>query len=152
MEVEAESAAYLVCNLLGVDAGSYSIPYVANWAGADVDLVQETARKVLATARAIVAGLEAELGVDLRPNPIADAITASHGPAAQPPRRRRSQSVPERPIRSFKITSLPGLSTGDDSPLPSRPSNRIARQASTTPPHKLSRSPKPARRQNRLLR
>jgi hypothetical protein len=76
MEVEAESVAYVVCGLLGVDAGSYSIPYVANWAGAEVELVQETAYKVLATARAIVVGLEAELGVDLRPNPIADAIAA----------------------------------------------------------------------------
>jgi hypothetical protein len=83
MEVEAESVAYVVCDLLGVDAGSYSIPYVANWAGADVELVQETAHKVLATARTIVTGLEAELGVDLRPNPIADAIAASHNPVVE---------------------------------------------------------------------
>lgn len=70
IEVEAESVAYVVCDILGVDAGSYSIPYVANWAGADVELVQATAQKVLATAREIVAGLEAELGVDFRPNPL----------------------------------------------------------------------------------
>lgn len=71
IEVEAESVAYVVCDILGVDAGTYSIPYVANWAGADAELVQATAQKVLATARQIVAGLEAELGVDLRPNPFA---------------------------------------------------------------------------------
>jgi N-terminal domain of anti-restriction factor ArdC len=70
MEVEAESVAYVVCDILGVDAGSYSIPYVANWAGADVELVQATAQKVLSTARDVVAGLEAELGVDLRPDPL----------------------------------------------------------------------------------
>ena len=74
MEVEAESVAYVVCDLLGVDAGSYSIPYVANWAGADVQLVQDTAHRVLGTARTIVAGLENELGLDLRPNPIAAAL------------------------------------------------------------------------------
>ncbi len=74
IEVEAESVAYVVCDLLGVDAGSYSIPYVANWAGADVELVEATAQKVLTTARQIVKGLEAELGVDLRPNPIAAVL------------------------------------------------------------------------------
>ena len=70
MEVEAESVAYVVCDILGVDAGTYSIPYVANWAGADVEVVQATAHKVLSTARDVVAGLEAELGVDLRPDPL----------------------------------------------------------------------------------
>ena len=70
MEVEAESVAYVVCDILGVDAGSYSIPYVANWAGADVERVQATAHKVLSTAREIVASLEAELGVDFRPDPL----------------------------------------------------------------------------------
>ena len=70
MEVEAESVAYVVCDILGVDAGSYSIPYVANWAGADVELVQATAHKVLSTAREIVASLEAELGIDFRPDPL----------------------------------------------------------------------------------
>lgn len=77
IEVEAESVAYVVCDILGVDAGNYSIPYVANWAGANVELVQATAQRVLATARQIVVGLEAELGIDLRPNPIADAVRKS---------------------------------------------------------------------------
>ncbi len=87
IEVEAESVAYVVCDILGVDAGEYSIPYVANWAGADIQLVQDTAHRVLAAARTIVAGLENELGVDLRPNPIADAITASQQPETPPPAR-----------------------------------------------------------------
>jgi hypothetical protein len=83
IEVEAESVAYVVCDLLGVDAGEYSIPYVASWAPGDAARVQETAQVVLGTARRIVAGLEAELDVKLRPNPIADALTA-----------RQSQTVP----------------------------------------------------------
>jgi hypothetical protein len=85
IEVEAESVAYVVCDILGVDAGEYSIPYVANWAGADVQLVQDTAHRVLATARTIVAGLENELGVDLRPNPIAEAMNANRQPEPPPP-------------------------------------------------------------------
>jgi hypothetical protein len=33
MEVEAESTAFVVCQVLGVDSGVYSFPYVASWAG-----------------------------------------------------------------------------------------------------------------------
>jgi hypothetical protein len=88
MEVEAESVAYVVCDLLGVDAGSYSIPYVANWSGADVNLVELTAHKVLATAGVVATRLEAELGVDLRPNPIAEALRVTEPePSADPPGR-----------------------------------------------------------------
>lgn len=32
MEVEAESVAFVVCNVVGVDSGRYSFPYVASWA------------------------------------------------------------------------------------------------------------------------
>src|SRR6478735_3100614 len=84
IEVEAESVAYVVCDTLGVDAGDYSIPYVAGWSAADPQLVQDTAHRVLTTARTIVLALENELGVDLRPNPIADAITANQEPALEP--------------------------------------------------------------------
>ena len=95
IEVEAESVAYVVCDLLGVDAGSYSIPYVANWAGADVELVEATAQKVLTTARQIVTGLEAELGVDLRPNPIAAVLNAGteQEPAAPESLSRTTGSI-----------------------------------------------------------
>lgn len=83
IEVEAESVSYVVCDLLGVNAGSYSIPYVANWASGDTELVQATATKVLTTALHIVKGLEAELGVDLRPNPIAAILNDSPQQAQQ---------------------------------------------------------------------
>jgi hypothetical protein len=84
LEVEAESVAYVVCDLLGVDAGEYSIPYVASWAAGDGDRIEETAQTVLTTARKIVTRLEAELGVDLRPNPIADTVAKQHARAAEP--------------------------------------------------------------------
>ncbi|HUY07226.1 MAG TPA: ImmA/IrrE family metallo-endopeptidase [Acidimicrobiales bacterium] len=32
-ELEAESAAYIVCNRLGIDSGDYSFGYVASWVG-----------------------------------------------------------------------------------------------------------------------
>lgn len=35
MEVEAESTAFVVCNVVGVDSACYSFPYVASWAGDD---------------------------------------------------------------------------------------------------------------------
>lgn len=73
MEVEAESVAYVVCDTVGVDAGEYSIPYVANWAGANADTVRATAERVLGTARSIVASIEHTLGVELTADPLATA-------------------------------------------------------------------------------
>ena len=89
VEVEAESVAFVVCDLLGVDSAEYSIPYVASWAVGDPERIQETAQSVLATARKIMTGIESELGVDLRPNPIAEALTASQGKMAEPSRPER---------------------------------------------------------------
>lgn len=90
VEVEAESVAYVVCDILGLDAGEYSIPYVANWSGADAALVEATATRVLAAARQVVRGLEAELGIDLRPNPIADIL---NGQAQAEPARTSTLSL-----------------------------------------------------------
>ncbi|MFP5489136.1 MAG: hypothetical protein ACLGHQ_12625, partial [Acidimicrobiia bacterium] len=77
VEVEAESVAFVVCDALGVDSADYSIPYVASWAAGDPERIQETAQSVLTTGRKIITGIEAELGVDLRPNPIAEVLVAS---------------------------------------------------------------------------
>ena len=52
-EVEAESIGYLVASVAGLPADSSSIPYVATWAGGDLDLIKATAARVIATARAI---------------------------------------------------------------------------------------------------
>jgi len=73
VEVEAESVAFVVCDMLGVDSASYSIPYVANWAGGELDRVRSTAERVLGAARQIVTGLEKELGVELLQDPLAGA-------------------------------------------------------------------------------
>jgi len=53
MEVEAESVAYVVAGLAGLDTSSYSIGYITGWAGEDLDLIRETAARVLRVAHTI---------------------------------------------------------------------------------------------------
>ncbi|MUK02807.1 DUF1738 domain-containing protein [Vibrio cholerae] len=48
-ETEAESVAYVVAGMLGLDTSAYSVGYVAGWAKADLDLVRSTAANVLKT-------------------------------------------------------------------------------------------------------
>lgn len=50
-ETEAESVAYVVAGLLGVDTSRYSIGYVAGWSAADADTIKTTATHVLHAAR-----------------------------------------------------------------------------------------------------
>ena len=52
-EVEAESVAYIVGNVHGIDTGGYSMPYVAGW-GEDAAVITATASRVLKTARDIL--------------------------------------------------------------------------------------------------
>jgi len=54
-EVEAESVAYVIGAAHGLDTSSYTIPYVAGWASADLDLIRGTAERVLSTARQVLA-------------------------------------------------------------------------------------------------
>jgi hypothetical protein len=56
-EVEAESVAYLVCTQMGIDAADYSLPYVARWADGDLELIQQSAERVVGAARSILDGL-----------------------------------------------------------------------------------------------
>jgi hypothetical protein len=56
-EVEAESVAYIVCAASGLESSSYSLAYVAGWAGGDVKLVVATGEKVSGCASEILAGL-----------------------------------------------------------------------------------------------
>jgi hypothetical protein len=52
MEVEAESVAFVVCKILGLDTSSYSFPYVSLWAGhekAETMVLQSGQRIVRAT-------------------------------------------------------------------------------------------------------
>ncbi len=56
-EIEAESVAFIVCNALGLDTASYTLPYVALWAGGDVEAVRRTAERVVTTAQAVLAAM-----------------------------------------------------------------------------------------------
>ena len=60
-EVEAESIAFLVAASAGLDSSDYTVPYVAGWAGGDVELLKGTASRVLSVARGILD--DAGLGV-----------------------------------------------------------------------------------------
>ena len=56
-ECEAESVAYVVAGLLGVDTSDYSIGYVAGWIDGDVDAIRSTAANVLRAVHTIAAVL-----------------------------------------------------------------------------------------------
>ncbi|AXH37476.1 ImmA/IrrE family metallo-endopeptidase (plasmid) [Humibacter sp. BT305] len=49
-ETEAESVAYVVAGMLGLDTSAYSIGYIAGWADADTALIRSTATVVLRVA------------------------------------------------------------------------------------------------------
>lgn len=57
-EVEAESTAYVVAGLLGLDTENYTVGYVASWAGGDVEQVKQTAERVLKASHQIAEALE----------------------------------------------------------------------------------------------
>jgi len=78
-EVEAESVAFVVMNVLGVPAGQYSFGYVAGWSGGKVDVVRATATRVQTAATFIIRDV---LGV---PDPMAGKD--EEGTAAAPARR-----------------------------------------------------------------
>lgn len=60
-EVEAESVAYVLAGLLGLDSSAYSTGYVATWAErADSDVVKSTATRVLAAVHTLSQALDVE--------------------------------------------------------------------------------------------
>lgn len=56
-ETEAESVAYVVAGILGLDTSAYTIGYVAGWSDADVDLIRSTAANMLRAAHQIAAAI-----------------------------------------------------------------------------------------------
>lgn len=74
-EVEAEAIAFLVAASAGMDSSDYTVPYVAGWAGGDVELLKGTASRVLTVARGILD--DAGLGVE--------GQRVSAAPASRPP-------------------------------------------------------------------
>ncbi|MFD1722407.1 ArdC-like ssDNA-binding domain-containing protein [Amnibacterium endophyticum] len=58
-ETEAESVAYVLAGLLGLDTAAYSIGYVAGWADGDTDLIRGTAARVLSAVHTLADSLTA---------------------------------------------------------------------------------------------
>ena len=53
-ETEAESVAYIVGQLVGLESITYSAPYVAGWSGGDHEVIQDAAEAVHNAARTIL--------------------------------------------------------------------------------------------------
>ena len=56
-ETEAESVAYVVAGLLGLDTSAYSIGYVAGWSEGDAETIKATAARVLRAAHTLADAL-----------------------------------------------------------------------------------------------
>lgn len=56
-ETEAESVAYIVAGILGLDTSAYSIGYVAGWSDADPQVLKSTATRVLKAAHSLATAL-----------------------------------------------------------------------------------------------
>lgn len=56
-EVEAESVAYILSGLMGLDSAPYSVGYITTWSGANTDTIQQTATRVLATVNTLTDAL-----------------------------------------------------------------------------------------------
>lgn len=54
VEVEAESAAYLILGAHGIETDDYSLGYVTDWARGDVQAIERTAARVLACAHQVL--------------------------------------------------------------------------------------------------
>jgi hypothetical protein len=61
METEAESVAYVVCGVFGLDSAAYSVPYVAGWAGTTPEDVAATIKaagnRVMTAVKTILAAV-----------------------------------------------------------------------------------------------
>ena len=92
LEVEAESVAHLIGAAHGMDTSSYTLPYVATWAGGTdpAATVRATAERVVRTARTIL-----------------DALPTDHGLGGQPPGAGRAVEAPERRARPTPAATAP---------------------------------------------
>ncbi|WP_299306129.1 ArdC-like ssDNA-binding domain-containing protein [uncultured Brachybacterium sp.] len=59
-ECEAESVAYVVAGMLGLDTSSYSVGYVATWTADDAEAIRSTAANVLRAVHVLADGLMVE--------------------------------------------------------------------------------------------
>lgn len=67
VEAEAESVAYVVAGLAGLDTSGYSVGYVATWTHGDLDAIRGTADNVLRAVRAIAPAVTGTEGDDNAP-------------------------------------------------------------------------------------
>ncbi|MDJ0005921.1 ArdC-like ssDNA-binding domain-containing protein, partial [Rhodococcus fascians] len=58
MEVEAESVAYVLAGMLGLDTSAYSVGYIAGWAAGDPEQVTATAKAVLTAVHDLADALD----------------------------------------------------------------------------------------------
>lgn len=58
MEVEAESVAYVLGGVLGLDTSAYSVGYIAGWSDGDTETIADTAKAVLATVHELAEALD----------------------------------------------------------------------------------------------
>jgi len=61
-ETEAESVAYVVAGILGLDTSSFSIGYVAGWSHGEAEAIRSTASRVLKTAHTLADAIAADVG------------------------------------------------------------------------------------------
>jgi hypothetical protein len=81
LEVEAESVAFIVARVHGMETDDYSFAYVAGWAGEDhAKVLAKTAQRVAACAKELIAASPAEHSTDGRPAAPAKAIPDDHTP------------------------------------------------------------------------
>ncbi len=92
LEVEAESVAYLIGATHSMDTTSYTLPYVATWAGGKdpAATVRATAERVVRTARTIL-----------------DTLPTDHGLGGQPPAVARTLEPVERRTRPGPAIAAP---------------------------------------------
>jgi hypothetical protein len=63
-ETEAESVAYVMAGMLGLDTSAYSVGYVAGWAKADIETVKVTAANVLRAVHELAEALDTDEAQD----------------------------------------------------------------------------------------
>lgn len=63
-ETEAESVAYVMAGMLGLDTSAYSVGYVAGWSKADIETVRNTAANVLRAVHVLAEALDSEPTAD----------------------------------------------------------------------------------------
>lgn len=76
VETEAESVAYVLAAMSGLDTSAYSVGYIATWTGGDLDVVRDTAANVLRAVHALATALEPTDEADDQPGDVDEEAAA----------------------------------------------------------------------------